>query len=611
MKVIALHGSEYSDSSGNAETQEQNWIVLHPDQHTSASYDVTLDTVGTYLLQVKTLAGSQETLLFGGSIYFDKKYVGDIKVHRSNGTNNMLDTEFIIEVKTKGRHNVTISNEVGGEKTRLHLRIMGISIYFDMLRSVARNPEMYVMDDKRGTFETHTMGISRISDKKSTRTKKVLALHGSEYSDSSGNIETQERNWVVLPPDPCTYVSYDFTLDMVGLCQLHVITLAGLQETLLFGGSIYFDNKFVGDIGTHRSNGTNKIQDSEFLIEVTTKGRHNITISNEVRGKNSSEALCRLHLRIMELWMDLEIGIKAVIDNPEMFRVTEDFVETLDKYLSGLKAIGNGRLYEKNFMAHIMIDHFKIHTDYINKFKTISGSTVLELGCGSGGSLLQLESYGATVVGIEIDPSLIKLTNSRLKTSKTAYCVQADGFCLPFPDAAFDICVCSHVLEHVADPHKLVREINRILKIGGVALIEFPNRLYPVEPHGNLFLMSYLPLNVAKLCATIFGSKWLVSGEYRSRLHVMHLLKGEYSYFSIKKIIRNLPLIICDVNPVDRLVLEMPMVKKYPPKLKRLLSLLVSRNITIIVKKEKAVQHKNLLSLKPYFENKGRIIKNV
>lgn len=612
---LALHGSEYSSSSGNIEIQERNWVVLHPDRYASVSYDITLDIIGKHRLKVKTLAGSEETLLFGGSVCFDNKFVGDIEVHRSFGTNNMHVSEFVLDATTRGKHTITISNKVGRKivKThRLHLRIIEISVDLDTgIESVIAGREMFVLHESCGTFAMqHGMGLLRRMLKEKAYgsvddryTKKILSLGGSEYSSGSGSVETQEKNWVILHPDQYASVSYDVTLDAIGKYQLNVKTLAGLEEKLVFGGSVYFDNNFIGNIGVHWSNSTNNLQGNEFVLDAATRGKHRVTISNEAREKKSGKVLCWLHLRVMEISIYLDIGIKAVIDNPEMFGLTEEFVETLDKYLSGLKEIGNGRLYEKNFMAHISVDHFKIYTDYINKFKTISGSNVLELGCGSGGSLPQLESYGAKVVGIEIEPDLIKLTNSRLKASKTAYCVQADGFCLPFPDGTFDICICSHVLEHVAYPHKLVREINRILKIGGVALIEFPNRLYPIEPHGNLFLISYLPLKVARLYATFSCSMRFVSDEYKSRLNVMHLLQGEYSYFSIKKIIKNLPFTICDVNPIDRLVLDMPPFKKYPYKLKRLLSLLISRNITIIVKKEKAAQSENLISLKPYSEN--------
>ncbi len=589
MKILSLLGSQYSNSSGNSETQEHDWVILHPDQKTSVSYDVSLDMIGVYRLQIKTLAGSEETIKFGGSVYFDNIFVGDIAVHSSKGTNNMLESEFKLNIKNRGNHTIKISNDIyergwplrkkksGIEPHRFHLRIMGLSIDFDMgIKSVLDNREMFVLHEISGRKDIGVIPNG----------KKIFSLEGSQYSDCSGNVEIQEQNWLILHPDQKTSVSYDVSLDMIGACRLQIKTIAGSEENIPFGGTIYLDNNLVGDIGVHWSNNITSIFTSEFILDINTKGKHTIKISNEVREKNSGKELCRLHLRIMGIFVLLDTGIKSVIDNPEMYGVTGDFVETLENYLSGLKEVGDGRLYENSFMAQINVDHFKIYVDYINKFKTIHGSTILELGCGSGGSLSQLESHGARVTGIEIDPSLVKLTNSRIKTLKNAYCVQADGFYLPFPDGTFDICIFSHVLEHVPDPHKMVEEIHRVLKVGGIALIEFPNRLYPIELHGNLVLMPYVPLKIAKLYATILRSMWFISDEYKSRLYVMHLLKGEYSYFSVKKILNNLPFTICDINPIDRLILEMPKLKKYPYRLKRLLSLLISRNITIIVRKE-------------------------
>jgi len=414
----------------------------------------------------------------------------------------------------------------------------------------------------------------------------VVTLHGSEYSDHAGNIEIQEQFWVVLHPNQYSTVTYNIDLDFTGTYRLHVRTLAGEYETLLFGGSIFFDNIFMGDIKVDQSKGKNKILDTEIILEINATGRHTLTISNNVRVKQFQKHPARLHLRVMDISIGFMVNMKAVIANPEIFGVTVDFIETLEDYLSGLKNIGEGRVYEKNFLVHILVDHFKIYPAYINKFKPLSGCTILELGCGSGGSLPWYESYGATVVGVEIEPRLAKMTNSRIKALKNSFCVQADGYHPPFLDRTFDVCVCSHILEHVENPHELIKEIYRILKVGGVALIEFPNRLYPVERHGNLFLMPYLPLRVARLYATVVRHLWFVSAEYKSRLHVMQLLKGEYSYFSIKKIIGDLPVTMCDINPIDRFTREMPIFKRYPDNLKRLLSLLIAPNISILLRRE-------------------------
>jgi glycosyltransferase involved in cell wall biosynthesis/SAM-dependent methyltransferase len=52
--------------------------------------------------------------------------------------------------------------------------------------------------------------------------------------------------------------------------------------------------------------------------------------------------------------------------------------------------------------------------------------------------------------------------------------VICDAHALPFSDAAFDGVVCQAVLEHVADPVRVVAEVHRVLKPGGLVYSEIP-----------------------------------------------------------------------------------------------------------------------------------------
>ena len=52
--------------------------------------------------------------------------------------------------------------------------------------------------------------------------------------------------------------------------------------------------------------------------------------------------------------------------------------------------------------------------------------------------------------------------------------VQADLTALPFADERFDLILCSHVLEHVPDDGQAMREMFRVLRPGGIALIQAP-----------------------------------------------------------------------------------------------------------------------------------------
>lgn len=52
--------------------------------------------------------------------------------------------------------------------------------------------------------------------------------------------------------------------------------------------------------------------------------------------------------------------------------------------------------------------------------------------------------------------------------------MQMDIQSLRFPDATFDVVICNHVLEHVADDARAMREILRVLKPGGFAILQVP-----------------------------------------------------------------------------------------------------------------------------------------
>ena len=52
--------------------------------------------------------------------------------------------------------------------------------------------------------------------------------------------------------------------------------------------------------------------------------------------------------------------------------------------------------------------------------------------------------------------------------------VQMDITDIQYPDNVFDIIYCSHVLEHVPDDRKAMRELSRVLKPDGFAVIMVP-----------------------------------------------------------------------------------------------------------------------------------------
>lgn len=52
--------------------------------------------------------------------------------------------------------------------------------------------------------------------------------------------------------------------------------------------------------------------------------------------------------------------------------------------------------------------------------------------------------------------------------------VKMDIHHIPFDENTFDVVLCNHVLEHVEDDIKAMQEIHRVLKPGGVAILQVP-----------------------------------------------------------------------------------------------------------------------------------------
>lgn len=121
----------------------------------------------------------------------------------------------------------------------------------------------------------------------------------------------------------------------------------------------------------------------------------------------------------------------------------------------------------------------------------LNGARVLDAGCGGGGTSIALTMRGARVTAT--DRNLDRLAELRANhPGITAR--EADLHALPFDDDSFDGAVLQDVIEHVADPAAVLREISRVLRQGGVLYLSTPNRdALPnlvADPHFGLPLIS-------------------------------------------------------------------------------------------------------------------------
>ncbi len=106
-------------------------------------------------------------------------------------------------------------------------------------------------------------------------------------------------------------------------------------------------------------------------------------------------------------------------------------------------------------------------------------SRLLDLGCGRGGLVEQLEHPRSQIVGL--DPDFHSLREHRLAVDQHPLPrVAALNEQLPFKGRCFDVVVASWVLEHLSDPQVSFRQIGKTLRKGGVFMFITPNRRHPL-----------------------------------------------------------------------------------------------------------------------------------
>jgi 2-polyprenyl-3-methyl-5-hydroxy-6-metoxy-1,4-benzoquinol methylase len=110
-----------------------------------------------------------------------------------------------------------------------------------------------------------------------------------------------------------------------------------------------------------------------------------------------------------------------------------------------------------------------------------SPGRLLDVGCGDGAFLREAAGHGWTVTGTEFSSAGAQLAHAAGISVFTGELWEAQ-----LPEADFDAITCWHVIEHVSDPRRLLGEMYRLLKPGGVLVIATPNL------NDRLFRIAYL-----------------------------------------------------------------------------------------------------------------------
>lgn len=98
-----------------------------------------------------------------------------------------------------------------------------------------------------------------------------------------------------------------------------------------------------------------------------------------------------------------------------------------------------------------------------------NSNKILELGTGNGEFMSEIKKRGYNVIGLDIFPNKALL--------ERGFDVRKHDLnkVLPFKKSSLDVVIALEVLEHLYNPYEMMKEIKRVLKPRGYAIISMPN----------------------------------------------------------------------------------------------------------------------------------------
>lgn len=144
--------------------------------------------------------------------------------------------------------------------------------------------------------------------------------------------------------------------------------------------------------------------------------------------------------------------------------------------------------------------HQRLYKAYVVATEYVGGS-LLEVGCGEGRGISLLKPLVRHYTAIDkIEAAIADLKAQHPECTFIASDIP------PFPiseSATFDCVVSFQVIEHIRDDMYFLKEIHRMLKPSGIALLTTPNRRMSLS-RNPWHIREYLPKELHRLAAQVF-----------------------------------------------------------------------------------------------------------
>ncbi|HEX6159572.1 MAG TPA: methyltransferase domain-containing protein, partial [Thermoanaerobaculia bacterium] len=111
----------------------------------------------------------------------------------------------------------------------------------------------------------------------------------------------------------------------------------------------------------------------------------------------------------------------------------------------------------------------------LSGMRLVQGHTVLDFGAGTGWLSRSLAQMGCRMIVMDVSPTALRVAEEHFgEAAHRPRFVLFDGYTIDLPDESVDRIVCFDAFHHVPNPDRVLRELGRVLKPGGLAAFSEP-----------------------------------------------------------------------------------------------------------------------------------------
>lgn len=165
------------------------------------------------------------------------------------------------------------------------------------------------------------------------------------------------------------------------------------------------------------------------------------------------------------------------------------------------------------FLFPTFLNRFSFVERSLKSYDHNATGVILNIGTGEGDYDPMIAKYCTLLIGCDHNDDDLNFAKSRNQDTGNIRYEKEDALDLSFEENSFDRVIAVEVVEHVHDPIRMLANIYRVLKPGGLAILTFPSGHFPITYDPINHMLSWFGNRHLSIGAYAFGHTQLITSQ--------------------------------------------------------------------------------------------------